>query len=172
MPSRSKKTDELTLISLFIAMSLVLSYIENLIPVRLVFAFPGIKLGLANIITLIAIERLKPDKIYLMVVVRIIMASIFMGSVMSFWYSMAGGLLSLSVMLLIYKFLGNKVSIVSVSALGGIFHNIGQLIVLGIVTKSINIPLLMSPKLMLAGLITGIFMGYVAYFLRPAMKSI
>ncbi len=171
MQSQTSKVGELTLISLFIAMALVLSYVENLIPIRLVFAFPGIKLGLANIITLIAINRLKGDRLYIMVVVRIVMASIFIGSIMSFWYSMAGGLLSLTFMLLAFKILRDKVSMVGISALGGVFHNIGQLIVLGLVTKSVSIPLIMSPKLILAGLITGVFMGYLASFISPMLDE-
>ncbi len=171
MSSKTNKVGELTLISLFIAMALVLSYVENLIPIRLVLAFPGIKLGLANIITLLAIGRLRLESIYLMVVVRIAMASIFIGSIMSFWYSIAGGLLSLTIMLIAFMLLGKKVSMIGISALGGIFHNVGQLIVLGFITKSVNIPLVISPKLILAGLITGIFMGYVAHFISPVLDN-
>ncbi len=165
------KTNEITLISIFIAMSLVLSYVESFIPIRLLFAMPGIKLGLANVISLVAITLLEYKKIYLMVIVRIIMAAIFIGSFMSFWYSLAGGLLSLTAMLVLYKIFGNGISIVGVSAIGGIFHNIGQIIVLTIITRNVTIALTVAPKLMVAGLVSGIFMGFVALYIRPYVKK-
>ncbi len=95
------------------------------------------------------------------------MASIFIGSVMSFWYSISGGLLSLTVMLALHILFKNKFSIVGISATGGVFHNIGQLIVLAVITNNKNISLVLAPKLMLAGLITGVFIGYVALYLKP-----
>ncbi len=166
MPLQSNSTKELTIISLFIAMSLVLSYIENLLPIRLLFAFPGIKLGLANIISLVSLGLIANKKIYLMIFVRVVMAAIFIGSVVSFWYSLTGALLSLSIMMILYSF-KDKFSLVGISAAGGVFHNIGQLIVLAIITGRLSISLVLAPKLIIAGLITGLFIGYVASYLKP-----
>ncbi len=168
MRLQSNSIKELTVISLFIAMSLVLSYVENFIPIRLFFAFPGIKLGLANIISLISLGLIAKKKIYLMVFVRVVMAALFIGSVVSFWYSLFGALFSLSAMLLLYSFKG-KFSLVGISAVGGIFHNIGQLIVLAIITNRLSISIVLAPKLLLAGMITGIFIGYVAKYIKPVL---
>lgn len=166
MPLQSNSTKELTTISVFIAMSLVLSYFENFIPIKLVFAFPGIKLGLANIISLVSLGLIANKKIYLMLIVRVIMAAIFIGSVMSFWYSLSGAMLSLSAMIILYSF-KDKFSLIGISAVGGVFHNIGQLIVLAIITGRISISLVLAPKLIIAGMITGIFIGYVAKYVKP-----
>jgi len=154
---------KLVWMSLLISMALVLSYFERFIPV---FTFPGIKLGLANIVILIGIYLLSFKEIFLVLIIRIIMNSIFVGNMMSFWYSLAGGLLSFIVMYFIYKLLGNKVSVISISIIGGIFHNIGQLIVVALVTRKIAVALSYFPVLLFSGLITGLLIGLVVrYFM-------
>lgn len=161
---------KLIALGLLIAIALVLSYFERFIPLS--FAVPGIKLGLANVVTLLCIHLYKPKEIYLLIVVRVLLASIFIGSVMSLWYSLAGGLLSGTAMLLASYGLKDKVSLVGVSALGAIFHNIGQLLIVSVVTGSFMVALSYFPMLLISGIITGIFIGFVGKATKPYLARL
>lgn len=171
MPSPSRiKLRKTIILGLMVAIALVLSYFERFIPIN--FAVPGVKLGLANVVTLLCIRLYTPKEIYLMVIVRVFLASIFIGSVMSFWYSLAGGLLSTTVMILAVYLLGDKLSMVGVSALGAIFHNIGQLIIVSFVTGSFQVALTYFPMLLVAGIITGVFIGFVGKAVKPYLVKV
>ena len=148
--------------SLLISMALVLSYFERFIPF---FTFPGVKLGLANIIILISIYIFRFREVFAILIIRVIMNAIFVGNMMSFWYSLAGGLLSFLIMYLMFVLLGNRVSTIGISIIGGIFHNIGQLIVVAFVTKRISVALTYFPVLLFSGLITGLLIGLAVRYL-------
>ncbi len=169
MQWQSDKTKELVLLSLLISIGMVLGILE-----RFVFNpfIPGVKIGLANIVTLVAIGKFEVKKIYLIVIIRVVLVSIFAGSTISLFYSLAGGILSLSVMLIVYSAFGESVSKVGISALGGVFHNVGQLIILALITGRIQVALSYSPLLLIAGLLTGIFNGYIVKYLEPYLHKI
>ena len=109
----------------FLALALVCSYVETLIPIS--FGIPGVKLGLTNIVVILMMYSVGEKDALLVSVLRIILAGFLFGNAFSIIYSLAGGMLSYIVMLLLKK--TNKFKILSVSVSGGISHNIGQLII-------------------------------------------
>lgn len=141
----------------FTALALIFSYVETLIPIN--FGIPGIKLGLANLIIIIALYKMKVKEAYALSVVRVVLAGFMFGNLFSIIYSLAGGLLSLSVMVLLKK--TDKFSLFGISMAGGVFHNVGQLIVAILVMENLNIVYYM-PVLLISGLITGFVIGIVA----------
>lgn len=141
----------------FTALALIFSYVETLIPIN--FGIPGIKLGLANLIIIIALYKMSVKEAYALSVVRIVLAGFMFGNLFSIIYSLAGGILSLSVMALLKK--TDKFSLFGISMAGGVFHNVGQLIVAILVMENLNIAYYM-PVLLISGLITGFVIGLVA----------
>ncbi len=161
------KTFRIVIISLFVAQSLVLYVIEGMLPVP--FIAPGAKLGLANLITVIALYALPRRKdVCLILLLRIILATAFGGGINAFLYSVAGAVLSLGSMMMLKK--TGKFSLLGVSAAGGIFHNLGQVLVAAAVVENIKI-LLYLPILAVAGTGTGILIGVTAWItLRHLQK--
>ena len=144
-------------LGLFSAVAIILGYVESLIPV---FAgIPGIKLGLANLAVLFILDRYSAKEAALVSVVRILVIGFMFGNLFSILYSLAGGLLSFLVMYLLKRMKWFGVLPVSVS--GGIFHNVGQLIVAAYVVENYNIFYYM-PVLLFAGALTGFLIGIAA----------
>lgn len=152
-------------LGLLIAIALVLSYFERIIPISL--AVPGVKLGLANVVTLLALSLYKPKEVYFLVVIRVVLASLLVGSMMSLWYSLTGGLFSATAMLLMGLLPKDSVSIVGISVVGAICHNIGQIVIVGIITGSMAVGVTYLPVLLISGIITGVFIGFVAKSTKP-----
>lgn len=138
----------------FTALALIFSYVETLIPIQ--FGIPGVKLGLANLIIVIALYRMKLSEAYLLSIVRVLLAGFIFGNYFSIIYSLAGGLLSLTVMALLRKKGG--FSVIGVSIAGGVFHNIGQLIVASVIVETFSV-MYYVPVLLIAGLVTGLMIG-------------
>lgn len=156
--------------ALLVAMALALHLIERNIPVP--FMTPGAKLGLSNLVTVIALYSMPCKKdIGLVISVRLILSSIFGGSLSSLLYSSSGAFLSFGMMLFVQKLLGEKVSIIGVSVVGAFFHNIGQIIVACIIVKNIGV-FLYLPFLCLIGIITGTFIGLSSYYILPYIKRL
>lgn len=141
----------------FTALALLFSYIESLIPFHI--GIPGVKLGLVNLIIVIALYKMNARQAFLLSVTRIVLAGFLFGNLFSILYSLAGGMLSLIVMILLKK--QNGFSVMGVSVAGGVFHNVGQLVIAMLVTESLNL-FYYVPVLMISGLITGIFIGIIA----------
>ena len=144
-------------LGIFLALALVLSYVESFIP--FFFGVPGMKLGLTNLIIVILLYCMGPKEAFVISIVRVFLAGFLFGNLFSIIYSLAGAVLSLAVMSLLVK--KTKFKTITVSAIGGICHNIGQLIVAAIVVESYNI-FYYLPALLIAGLITGILIGIVS----------
>ena len=138
----------------FTALALIFSYVETLIPIQ--FGIPGVKLGLANLIIVIALYRMKLSEADLLSIVRVLLAGFIFGNYFSIIYSLAGGLLSLTVMALLRKKGG--FSVIGVSIAGGVFHNIGQLIVASVIVETFSV-MYYVPVLLIAGLVTGLLIG-------------
>jgi len=138
----------------FAALALIFSYVETLIPIQ--FGIPGVKLGLANLIIVIALYRMKLSEAYLLSIVRVLLAGFIFGNYFSIIYSLAGGILSLTVMALLRKKGG--FSVIGVSIAGGVFHNIGQLIVASVIVETFSV-MYYVPVLLIAGLVTGLLIG-------------
>lgn len=141
----------------FTALALILSYVETLIPLS--FGIPGVKLGLANLVIVIALYRLRLSEVFLLSVVRILLSGFLFGNYFSIIYSLAGGLLSLTVMAMMKKREGYSVKGVSIS--GGVFHNVGQLLIAAFVVETFSITYYI-PVLLIAGMLTGLLIGIVA----------
>ena len=157
-----KKTKHLIYMSLLVAMALVLHLVERSIPVP--FMTPGAKLGLANLVTVIALYTLeKKQDVMKIIVARLFLGAIFGGSVSGLMYGSMGALMSFIIMIVIKEGLKDKVSIIGVSAAGAVFHNIGQLLVASLIVQNIGV-MLYLPVLSIAGIVTGIFVGITANY--------
>lgn len=163
-----EKTKRLVLLALMVSQALVLSLVETWIPVPSVI--PGIKLGLANIVTIIVITFFGSRDAFFVVAVRCALSSIFGGGLMLFFFSITGGLLSTTVMSFIHKRLSKYFSITGMSVAGSIAHNIGQIAVACIIMKEISV-ISYLPVLMLSGIVMGIFIGICGNFLLAAIRK-
>lgn len=141
----------------FTALALIFSYVETLLPIS--FGIPGVKLGLANLIIVIALYKLTLKETYLLSVVRVLLAGFLFGNYFSIIYSLAGALLSLAVMAVLKK--AGGFSIIGISIAGGVFHNIGQLFVAMLVVETFQVAYYV-PVLLVAGLLTGCVIGILA----------
>ena len=126
-----RPTNKLGLSGVLTALAAIFSYVEALIPFS--FGVPGIKLGLANVVIVFALYSIGPRFALLISVVRILVVSSLFGSPAIAMYSLAGALLSLAVMVPLQK--TGKFSMIGVSMAGGVFHNIGQLVVAALVVE-------------------------------------
>ena len=143
----------------FTALALIFSYVETLFPIN--FGIPGVKLGLANLVIVIALYKMKLTEVYLLSVVRVLLSGFIFGNYFSIIYSLAGGLLSLTVMALLKKSKG-------FSVMG---NNVGQLIVAMLVVETFSVGYYFS-VLLVAGLITGLVIGIVSAEMLKRIKNI
>lgn len=164
-----KNTNKMVFMSLLVAQALVLHVIEGMIPIP--FITPGARLGLANIVTVIALYTLSSKETFLIILLRLTLSTMFGGSLSSFMYSLAGGMLSFLIMVLVKKLGKDRVSIIGVSSSGAVFHNIGQLLVASAIVQNIGV-MLYLPVLTLAGIVTGIFVGITANYATKHMSKI
>ncbi len=149
-------TKKITTIGILVALALILSYVEAQIPAFV--AGPGMKLGLTNIVVLVALYMLGPGSAMLINLVRIVIVAVLFGNGMSFFFSLAGGMLSTVVMILMKK--TNKFSCVGVSATGGLTHNIGQILVAVFLMNTYAVAWYL-PFLWLSGVFSGILIGVI-----------
>lgn len=164
------KTRKLALMAMFTAASLIVFVIEAQIPaIPAPIPVPGIKLGLANIVTLIAMVMLGRREAGLILLVRIAMGSMFTGGVSAFIFSIAGGALAYAVMCLTLKPFSGKLLWV-VSVLGAAAHNLGQLAAAIIITKTSSL-MLYAPVLLASAVVTGAFTGLAAMYLTQRLDK-
>lgn len=156
---------KMVFIAMLVAFALVLSYIERSFGV--ILPIPGVKLGLANVITLTSLYLLTFHEAFFLVIVRVTLNCFFAGSFLTFWYSLAGGLLSMVVMYMLIRIGRDKVSTIGVSVTGGVCHNIGQLIVVAIMTNSVHVATAYFPVLAVSGIVTGVLIGLTVSYIRP-----
>lgn len=156
-----KTTKKLTLLALFTTIALVIFTIESAIPP--IVPIPGVKLGLANIVTLILVINRMPREAAVVLFMRIALASIFAGQMVSFFFSILGGLFCLIAMYVTNRLLKGQL-IWFTSIIGAIFHNAGQLLAAIITLQSLYVIYYM-PFLLVSGIITGLFTGLCTYFL-------
>ena len=161
------KTRKLTLMALLTAIALTIFVIENQIPAPV--PVPGVKLGLANIITLIAMKLLEKKEAGVVLLVRILMGAMFAGSPSTLLFSAAGGLLAYLVMCLTVDLFGEN-QLWIVSALAGLAHNAGQLLACVLVVRTPGV-FAYAPVLAASGVITGVFTGLAAQALLKALKK-
>lgn len=145
---------KIALRGILIGVAFVLSWVEMQIPYS--FAIPGIKLGLTNLVVIIALYCLSPIDAFAINIIRILLVSFTFGNMAAFMYSAAGGILSFVVMYILYKL--TKLSMRLVSIAGGISHNVGQVVVAIIVLDNTKIAWYL-PYLWISGIVAGIAIG-------------
>lgn len=155
-------TKKIAQLGLFLALALILAYVESLIPFS--FGIPGIKLGLPNLIVVLLLYRSSAKEALLVNGLRIVMSGFLFSNLYTILYALAGALLSFAAMVL-----GKRLrcfSVVGVSVLGGVFHNIGQIFTAMLVVETVYIGYYL-PFLIAAGTVTGAVLGIVAMELMP-----
>ena len=145
------KAKNVALYGLLIALALVLSYLESLVPLS--FAVPGIKMGLPNIVVVFALYRLRARDAAVISLVRVLLVSVLFGNVFSLAYSAAGAVLSLLVMMLLKS--TGKFSETGVSVAGAVAHNAGQILVAVFVLETGRLVYYL-PVLCISGTVAGI----------------
>ena len=149
------------------ALAMIFSYVETLIPIN--FGVPGVKLGLANLVVLSGLYYLRPAQVLAISAARIVLTGFLFGNGVSILYSLAGGLLSFCVMLLLRK--AGGFSPAGVSVAGGVSHNIGQLLVASFVISDLRI-FSYLPVLMFSGIISGILIGFLAHYVLKSIRIV
>ena len=139
-----------------IALALSLSYIERFIPLQLVVPLPGVKLGLANIVTMIALYMLNTKFAYTILIPRCILGSVFGGGITGLAFSMLGGVMALGVMAAAKRV--RWFSVYGVSILGAAAHNIGQILAAMMLMRSVYIGAYL-PYLLIISVFTGLMTG-------------
>ena len=157
-----------TLSAVLTALALLLFLVEAQIPSFT--AIPGIKLGLANIMTLVAMRLLDKKHAAVILLTRILLGSIFHGQLVSFLYSLSGGVLCFLALCLFDRFLSDR-QIWALSVIGAIFHNIGQIAAAVVLMQSVQV-LWYLPYLMISAVVSGSLTGLAAQLLIPRLKKI
>ena len=159
------KAKNVALYGLLIALALVLSYLESLVPLS--FAVPGIKMGLPNIVVVFALYRLRWRDAAVISLIRVLLVSVLFGNVFSLAYSAAGAVLSLLVMLLLKS--TGKFSETGVSVAGAVAHNAGQILVAVFVLETGRLVYYL-PVLCISGTVAGICIGLVSALLVKRIR--
>lgn len=151
------KTKQVTAYGLLLAVALVLSYLESLLPVMI--AVPGVKLGLANLITMLILYQSKCKNAIFFMMVRVTLAGLLFSGIFGILYSFAGGLMCILAMSVAKRL--PIFSVVGVSVIGALFHNLGQVIVAAFVMETIHI-MWYFPVLCISGFVSGILIGILS----------
>ncbi len=168
--NKAKKKNRVTgakriaMLGVFTAVALVFSYIETFIKID--FAVPGIKIGLANIVTIIVLHSFGLRDAAIVSALRIFLSSLLFGNLMVMVYSLAGAALSILLMWLVSKI--KFFSVTGISILGGVGHNMGQLLAAWLIIENQNV-LIYAPVLVISGTIAGILTGIAASLVIKAV---
>lgn len=163
------KTKRIALCAVLTALALALSYVERFIPLQLLIPLPGVKLGLANIVTLIALYRLGTKYALGILVPRCLLGAVFGGGITGLLFSLTGGLLALGIMALCRK---NRIfSIYGVSILGAAAHNVGQILAAMALMQSVYIAAYL-PYLLVVALFTGFATGVAGAGVLRMLKAV
>lgn len=161
------KTRKMTMVTMLIAIAIVFHLVESMIPIPV--PIPGFKLGLANIVGLIALYLFGFETMLVVNIMRVILASLMRGIIFGtpFWLSLSGVLLSSLAAYFAYKY--TKLSIYGVSMMSAAFHAIGQMIVVMIIYNQALMSAFL-PVLLILSVPTGIFTGYIAKLVLVRLK--
>ncbi len=163
-----QKTKKLALLGVLAALSIVLSFVESLLP-PIYAAVPGIKIGLANIVSIVLLYSFSVKDTASVTLVRVLTVALLFGNVMTLAYSIAGSFLSITIMALLKK--TNLFSAVGVSIAGGVSHNLGQIIVAIFITSTLEIGYYMI-FLCISGILSGTLIGVAGALVLKYTKNI
>ncbi|MBH1941402.1 Gx transporter family protein [Mobilitalea sibirica] len=161
------KSKKVATYGLLVALAFILSYIESLIQIP--FAVPGIKLGLANLVVITALYSMGAKEAFVLSLIRILLVGFTFGNPSTMMFSLGGGLLSWALMS-IFKW-SKLFSIVGVSIIGGVSHNIGQILVAIFVVDNINL-FYYLPFLLVSGVVTGTLIGILGAMIVKRIRNI
>lgn len=150
---------------LFAALAILMGYVELLIPMPILI--PGVKLGLANVIIVIMLYFMDAKSAFFVSLIRVLLSGLLFAGFAGLLYSLSGAMLSFAVMLLLKR--TERFSIVGVSVAGGIFHNVGQIVVAALVVENVRMAYYL-PFLLVSGVVTGIVIGIVAQMALKYLK--
>ena len=142
---------------LFAALAILMGYVELLIPMPI--PIPGVKLGLANVIIVIMLYFMDAKSAFFVSLIRVLLSGLLFAGFAGLLYSLSGAMLSFAVMVLLKR--TERFSIVGVAVAGGIFHNVGQIVVAALVVENVRMAYYL-PFLLVSGVVTGIVIGIVA----------
>ena len=160
------KTKRVAFLGLSIALAMILSFVESQIPALV--AIPGIKVGLPNLVIVFLLYRIGWKEAVIVSVIRTLLVSMLFGNIQMLTFSVAGAALSLASMILLKK--TNWFSTITVSIVGGIFHNVGQIVAAIIWTQTAGIVTYL-PVLLISGTIAGAVIGLVSGMLVERLKK-
>lgn len=163
------KTQRLVLTSLFFAIAIILSVVENSLP-PLPIAVPGVKFGLSNIAVMYVLFFIGRKEAYAVALLKAVFVFATRGWIASV-LSLSGGVLSISVMVVLLILFKDKISYLILSISGAIFHNIGQLIAVSIVYTNLYL-LYFFPVLIITGILAGIVTSVLLNVIKPALKRV
>jgi heptaprenyl diphosphate synthase len=159
------KTKKLVTLAVTVAVAMILSFVESRIPAFV--TIPGVKVGLANIAVIFALYKMGWREALAVSLVRVALVALLFGSVVSLAYSIAGAVLSIFVMILLRK--AGIFTEVAVSVVGGITHNVGQIIVAFLLLET-GVVFYYLPFLLVSGVIAGIAVGVASALLVKKVK--
>ncbi len=160
---RSKKV---AFLGLCITLAMILSFVESQIPALV--AIPGIKVGLPNLVIVFLLYRSGWKETVIVSLIRILLISILFGNLQTMTFSLAGAILSLMIMILLKK--SNWFSCITVSIVGGIFHNVGQIIAACLWTQTAEIAFYL-PVLLISGTVAGALIGLIGGMLVKRLEK-
>ncbi len=160
------KTKDITEYAILLALAFVCSYLEAQLPILV--SVPGVKLGLANIMTMLVFYRKTPAKAYIFMCCRVFLTSMVFSGIPMLIFSFAGGSLCILMMWLVRKL--KCFSMLGVSMMGAVFHNVGQIAVACFVMENAHI-FYYLPVLCMTGLFSGFLIGYISYLLVTQLNK-
>ena len=152
-------------VGLMASLALIFSYVEAIIPYNP--GIPGIKLGIANVVTVIALYKFGPKDAVAVSVIRILIAGLLFNGLFGMLYSLAGAALSLIGMIALKK--TGLFSVAGVSMAAGVLHNLGQLLMAAALIEDLRI-FFYFPVLMFSGIAAGILVGIISTLVLRALR--
>ena len=165
------KARRIALCGVLTALALALSLAERMIPIQMLIPIPGVKLGLANVVTLFALLFLKPRDAYAILLCRVCLAAIFAGSVTSFLFSLLGGMLALTTTWVLLRWKDRTFTMFGISAAAAAMHDIGQIIAAILVMGTTDV-LAYLPLLLVSAIPMGLLTGAMIQVLSAHLKAI
>lgn len=163
---RKNPAKRVAVFAMLVVLAMIFSYLESQIPPF--FSVPGMKLGLTNVVVLVALYKLGNVSGMAINILRIVLISLLFGGVSALLYSLTGGMLSTIVMILLKR--TGRFKTVTVSAAGGIFHNVGQIIVAVFMLNTTGIAWYLV-VLWFTGMATGILIGFLGELLLKRLPD-
>lgn len=163
---REQRVKKVANYGVLVTLALVASYVETLIPISL--GVPGAKIGLANLITIVALFLMGWKDAFAISIIRIVLAGFLFGNLFAIFYSLAGALLSLLTMMFLKKL---EFGTVAVSCAGGVAHNIGQISFAALLVENSRL-FYYLPVLLIAGVLAGIVIGIIGGELIKRLKGV